>query len=187
MKNIEILLPDFEIEELVSQQLVIDEPHIVTLGNEWEIIPTNASLNRAHHWLTTVNCATISAWRKEHNRQTNDSLNKELQRRLRDFQYGVIKLKGFYQEIGQEADFENSFLTFDIHRDPVFFQNLSYLSESFGQDCFLYKAANDDNAYLIGTNKQKGYGTRELAGRLRIGNLSAKNYSEIGSGRISFE
>ena len=40
-------------------------------------------------------------------------------------------------------------------------------------------------------NKYHSYkgdnGERKEAGRLRIGNLSAKIYSEIGSGRISFE
>lgn len=54
---------------------------------------------------------------------------------------------------------------------------------------FLYKAADEDVAYLIGTNEDfiKDNGERIEAGRLRIGNLSATIYSEIGSGRISFE
>lgn len=189
MKEIEILLPNFEIEELVNQQIIVDEPHPIMTDNYWEIIPTNASWNRARHWLTTVNCATISAWRKGRSRETNDNLNRELQRQLRDFQYGVIKLKGYYKEIGQEADTENSYLTFDLHTDPDFYQNLRYLSESYDQDSFLYKAANDDVAYIIGTNEDfiSEYGERVEAGRLRFGNMDAKMYSQIGSGRFSFE
>ena len=47
----------------------------------------------------------------------------------------------------------------------------------------------EEVAYLIGTNDDfiRDYGERKEAGRLRIGNLSATTYSEIGSGRISFE
>lgn len=187
MKEIEILLPDFEIEDLIDQQIILEEPAPILTDKEWSVIPTNASLNRARHWFSTVDCATITAWRKENNRETNDSLNRELQKQLREFEYGVIKLKGFYQEIGQDAGYENSYLTFDIHSDPEFYQNIRFLSESYNQDSFLYKAANDDRAYIIGTNKEKGYGTRELAGRLRIGNMDAKMFSQIGSGRFSFE
>lgn len=189
MKEIEILLPDFEIEELMEQKLILEEPKPLVTGHGLEIIPTNASLNRARHWLTTVNCATLSAWRKGHSRETNDSLNRELQKQLRDFEYGVIKLKGFYQEVGKEADFENSYLTFDLHTDPDFYNNIRYLSESFNQDSFLYKAANDELAYIIGTNEAyiKKYGERSEAGRLRFGNMDAKMYSQIGSGRFSFE
>ena len=47
----------------------------------------------------------------------------------------------------------------------------------------------EEIAYLIGTNDDfiRDNGERKEAGRLRIGNLSATTYSEIGSGRISFE
>lgn len=186
MKDIEILLPDFEIEELINHEIIIDEPQTIVTENDWEMVPKNASLNRVRHWLARVNCATLTAWRGDNNRETNDSLNFELQKQLRDFQYGVIKLKGYYQEVGKEAGFENSFFTFDIHSDPDFYQNIRYLSESYNQDSFLYKAANEEMAYIIGTNKYKGY-TREPAGRLRFGNMDAKMFSQIGSGRFSFE
>jgi hypothetical protein len=63
------------------------------------------------------------------------------------------------------------------------------LSEKFDHDCFLFKVSDDEVAYLIGTNDDfiRDNGERKEAGRLRIGNLSATIYSEIGSGRISFE
>jgi hypothetical protein len=103
--------------------------------------------------------------------------------------YGVIKLQGFYAEVGKDVSKENSFLVFDQNDDPNFYENLYKLSEKFDQDSFLYKAAEEDIAYLIGTNEDfiRDNGERVEAGRLRIGNLSAKIYSEIGSGRISFE
>ena len=186
MKDIEILLPDFEIDDLVEKQVIINEPQLVTADNELEIIPTNASWNRARHWLTTVCCATLSAWRKGLSRDTKDSLNRELQRQLRAFNYGVIKLKGFYQEVGQEADTENSYLTFDLHNDPDFFNNIRYLSESYNQDTFLYKDVNDELAYLIATNKNVDF-VRKPAGRLKFGNMDAVMYSQIGAGRFSFE
>lgn len=189
MKEIEILLPDFEIEELLEQKLILEEQKPLVTGDDLEIIPTNAPWSRARHWLTTVNCATITAWRKGRSRETNDTLNHELQKQLRDFEYGVIKLKGFYQEVGKEAGFENSYLTFDLHTDPVFFNNIRYLSESYDQDSFLYKAASDDIAYLIGTNEEfiRENGERLEVGRLKFGNMDAQTYSQVGSGRFSFE
>ena len=103
--------------------------------------------------------------------------------------YGVIKLQGFYAEVGHDVSKENSFLVFDQNDDPNFYDNLRMLSEKFEQDCFLFKAADEEIAYLIGTNNEfiSKNGERKEAGRLRIGNLSATIYSEIGSGRISFE
>ena len=174
MKEIEILLPDFEIEELMEQKLILEEPKSLVTGHDLEIIPTNAPWSRA---------------RQERSRETNDSLNRELQKQLRDFRYGVIKLKGFYQEIGKEVGTENSSLTFDLHTDPDFYNNIHYLSESYDQECFLYKALNDDVAYLIGTNEDfiRNNGERIEAGRLRFGNMDAKTYSQVGSGRFSFE
>lgn len=189
MKDIEILLPNFEIEDLIDAQAVIESP-IAEIGEqEWRIIPTNASLNRAVYWITTTDCANITAWRSGNKRAVNDANNRELQETLRAMGYGIIKLQGFYAEVGQDVSKENSFLVFDRNNDPNFYENLYKLSEKFDQDCFLYKAAEEEIAYLIGTNEDfiRDNGERVEAGRLRIGNLSAKIYSEIGSGRISFE
>ncbi len=189
MKDIEILLPNFEIEDLIDAQAVIESP-IAEIGEqEWRIIPTNASLNRAVYWITTTDCANITAWRSGNKRAVNDANNRELQETLRAMGYGIIKLQGFYAEVGQDVSKENSFLVFDRKNDPNFYENLYKLSEKFDQDCFLYKAAEEEIAYLIGTNEDfiRDNGERIEAGRLRIGSLSAKAYSEIGSGRISFE
>ena len=189
MKEIEILLPDFEIEDLIDVQAVAKATTPQEEGQDWSIIPTNASLNRAVYWINKTDCANITAWRSGNKRAVNDANNRELQETLRSMGYGVIKLQGFYAEIGQDVSKENSFLVFDQNDDPDFYDNLRMLSEKFDQDCFLFKAADDEVAYLIGTNDDfiRDNGERKEAGRLRIGNLSATTYSEIGSGRISFE
>lgn len=189
MKEIEILLPNFEIEDLIDVQAVEKAPITEIEVQDWNMIPINASLNRAVYWITTTDCANITAWRSGNKRTINDANNRELQETLRAMGYGVIKLQGFYAEIGQDVSKENSFLVFDQNDDPNFYDNLRMLSKKYDQDCFLFKAADDDVAYLIGTNEDfiSKNGERSEAGRLRIGNLSATIYSEIGSGRISFE
>ncbi len=186
-KLIDISIPEEELCELVQHDIIVK-------GSSKDSIlitsfATNASLNRAVYWITTTDCANITAWRSDNNRAINDANNRELQETLRAMGYGVIKLQGFYAEVGRDASKENSFLVFDRNDDPNFYHNLRMLSEKFNQDCFLYKAAEEDVAYLIGTNEDfiRDHGERKEAGRLRIGNLSATIYSEIGSGRISFE
>jgi len=189
MKDIEILLPDFEIEDLIEERNVVRAPIPRSENFDINVIPMNASLNRAVYWINKTDCANITAWRSGNKRAVNDANNRELQETLRSMGYGVIKLQGFYAEVGQDVSKENSFLVFDQNDDPDFYDNLRMLSEKFDQDCFLFKAADEDVAYLIGTNDDfiRDNGERKEAGRLRIGNLSATIYSEIGSGRISFE
>ena len=188
-KVIDITLSQEDLEDLAKSNILAhgaggeDE---ATLSDSYAI---NASLNRTVYWITTTDCANITAWRSDNKRAINDANNRELQETLRAMGYGVIKLQGFYAEMGHDVSKENSFLVFDQNDDPNFYDNLRMLSEKFNQDCFLYKAAEEDVAYLIGTNEDfiRDNGERKEAGRLRIGNLSAKIYSEIGSGRISFE
>ena len=174
MKDIEIQLPSFEIEDLIEMQAVTKAP-VVQEVQGWQIIPSNASLNRAVYWITTTDCANITAWRSGNKRAINDANNRELQETLRSMGYGVIKLQGFYAEVGHDVSKENSFLVFDQNDDPNFYDNLRMLSEKFNQDCFLFKAADEEVAYLIGTNDDfiRDHGERKEAGRLRIGNLSA--------------
>ena len=186
-KLIDIRIPEEELGELVQHDILSKGSNKDSILNTSFAI--NASLNRAVYWITTTDCANITAWRSGNKRAINDANNRELQETLRAMGYGVIKLQGFYAEVGQDVSKENSFLVFDQNDDPNFYENLYKLSEKFDQDCFLYKAAEEDIAYLIGTNEDfiRDNGERVEAGRLRIGNLSAKTYSEIGSGRISFE
>lgn len=188
-KVIDISLPEEEIEDLVHIDVLSHDEGSDDASGLAETYATNASLNRAVYWITTTDCANITAWRSGNKRAINDANNRELQETLRAMGYGVIKLQGFYAEVGHDVSKENSFLVFDQNDDPNFYDNLRMLSEKFEQDCFLYKAADEDVAYLIGTNKDfiKDNGERIEAGRLRIGNIDATTYSAIGSGRISFE
>lgn len=184
-KLIDIQIPESEIEELLNEKVITKED----VGEETGRSASNASLNRAVYWITTTDCANITAWRSGNKRAINDANNRILQETLRAMGYGVIKLQGFYAEVGQDVSKENSFLVFDQNDDPKFYENLYKLSEKFEQDCFLFKAVDEEVAYLIGTNDDfiRDNGERKEAGRLRIGNLDAKTYSKIGSGRISFE
>ena len=184
---IDVSLPVDELEELVQLGILANGSGNHSSLNESYAI--NASLNWAVYWISKKNCANITAWRSGNKRAINDANNRELQETLRAMGYGVIKLQGFYAEVGHDVSKENSFLVFDQKDDPNFYDNLRMLSEKYDQDCFLFKAADEDVAYLIGTNEDfiSKNGARSEAGRLRIGNLSATIYSEIGSGRISFE
>ena len=188
-KVINISLPEEEIEDLVHIDVISHDEGSDDASGLGEIYAINASLNRAVYWITTTDCANITAWRSGNKRAVNDANNRELQETLRAMGYGVIKLQGFYAEVGHDVSKENSFLVFDQNDDPNFYDNLRKLSEKFDQDCFLYKAADEDVAYLIGTNEDfiRDNGERIEAGRLRIGNIDATTYSAIGSGRISFE
>jgi sialic acid synthase SpsE len=185
-KLIDIKIPEEELSELIHLE-------VLAKGSSNSILNTsfasNASLNRAVYWINKTDCANITAWRSGNKRAVNDANNRELQEALRAMGYGIIKLQGFYAEVGQDVSKENSFLVFDRNNDPNFYENLYNLSKQFEQDCFLYKPAEEEVAYLIGTNEEfiRDNGERIEAGRLRIGSLSAKAYSEIGSGRISFE
>jgi len=184
-KLIDIQIPESEIEELLNENVITKEDVGEVTGRS----ASNASLNRAVYWINKTDCANITAWRSGNKRAINDANNRILQETLRAMGYGVIKLQGFYAEVGQDVSKENSFLVFDQNDDPKFYENLYKLSEKFEQDCFLFKAVDEEVAYLIGTNDDfiRDNGERKEAGRLRIGNLDAKTYSKIGSGRISFE
>lgn len=184
-KLIDIQIPESEIEELLNEKVITKEDVGEVTGRS----ASNASLNRAVYWINKTDCANITAWRSGNKRAINDANNRILQETLRAMGYGVIKLQGFYAEVGHDVSKENSFLVFDQNDDPNFYENLYKLSEKFEQDCFLFKAVDEEVAYLIGTNDDfiRDNGERKEAGRLRIGNLDAKIYSEIGSGRISFE
>ena len=186
-KLIDIFLPEKELKELENLDVLANgSRNDSTLNVSYA---NNASLNRAVYWISLKNCANITAWRSENTRAANDANNRELQETLRAMGYGVIKLQGFYAEMGHDVSKENSFLVFDKNDDPDFYANLRTLSEKYDQDCFLFKAVDEDVAYLIGTNEDfiKTKGERIEAGRLRIGNLSAETFSKIGSGIISFK
>lgn len=145
------------------------------------------SLNRTLHWLNNRNCALMTAWRGNYSRLENGNRNRELQRTLRDYGYGVIRVKGCYAEIGQDVEKENSYLIFDLNDSKDFLESIYSQSEFYEQDCFLFKPIDEHVAYLIGTNDRYGKGKISVAGVMRINSESSENYSEVKSGRISFE
>ena len=167
---IEILLP--------QDDLLLLDPQVLSHG-----------INRASHWLESTDCAILTAWRTDCSRSQNDSNNSALQSILREKGFGVIKVKGYYAEVGHETSSENSFITF--RRPPCtresFYNTLFNLSKQYNQDCFLYKEAGlGTPAFLIGTNEEWGMGRKEIIGMFRINEMSPEAYSKIGSGTISF-
>lgn len=170
----------------------IDDTAIDTMysdlnGNSIEEETLSHSINKTTYWLSERNCAILTAWRRKYSRKENNKRNKELCNSLTSYGYGVIKMRGCYAEIGRPIEKENSFLVFDMHDTNEFQDRIYRLSEYYEQDCFLLKLVDDDLAYLIGTNDDFGKNKKEIAGILHINNTKAENYSEIGSGRISFE
>lgn len=145
------------------------------------------SLNRSLHWLNNRNCAILTAWRGNYSKKENNHRNKELQNSLRNLGYGVIRVKGCYAEVGRSVEKENSFLVFDLDDTPDFKDKIYEQSERYEQDCFLYKPLDKEVAYLIGTNDDFGKGEIIPIGALRINSDNADNYSEVASGRVSFE
>ena len=145
------------------------------------------SFNRSLHWLRHRNCAILTAWRGKYSRKENDERNQELQQSLRSFGYGVIRVRGCYAEMGRSAEKENSFLVFDLEDTPDFCDRIYEQSVRYEQDCFLYKPVEEEMAFLIGTNEAFGIDRIESAGVMRINSSESDNYSEIGTGRVSFE
>ena len=102
----------------------------------------------------------------------------------------MTKVTGWYPEENREMARENSFLTVNLNDEESFCDNLSMLSELYGQECFLYKKSGYDMpAVYVYTKDVDNYqkGDVKLLGRLRIGNLDAEAYSQIKAGRITFE
>ena len=145
------------------------------------------SLNRSLYWLSNRNCAILTAWRGSYTKAENNRRNQELQNSLRNLGYGVIRVKGCYAEVGRPVEKENSFLVFDLDDTPDFKDKIFEQSELYEQDCFLYKPLDEEVAYLIGTNDDFGKGKIITAGAMRINSMDAENFSEIASGRVSFE
>ena len=189
IEEIAIELPKEEIESLEEQEVIGTYEDINRYNDKGELIGGDrCSIQRAVNWFNTRDCAVLTAWRNGKGRKVNDDNNRELQKQLRDLGYGVTKLTGWYAEDGKDYARENSYLTVNLNDEEDFRENIFKLSEHYEQDSFLYKeAGNDKPALYIYTNDDKGKGKVELLGRLRIGNMDAKAYSQIKAGRITFE
>jgi hypothetical protein len=186
-------LDKVEIESLMDNGSFQETEEILEVGKVGaDKIPgmfSYCSVPRAKTWFNTRDCAILSAWRQGKNRKTNDSNNKELQLQLRRLGYGVTKITGWYKEKDKEMSRENSFLTVNLNDESSFREDIFKLSERYEQDCFLYKKAGYDTpAVYVYTNDAYGKkGSEKIIGRLRIGNMEAEAFSQIKSGRITFE
>lgn len=187
--TVRISLPMEDIEKLEQDDVLVERGDYCEESGKEEIprsVP--CKMNRSLSWLSTCDCGILTTWRKDHNRATKNRNNQELQRRLRELGYGVSRLKGWYPENDEEVVSENSFLVFDKGKTgQAFYETLFELSERYNQDSFLYKKAGRyEPAYLVYTNGLHQKGSRQCVGRLKINDMSAEVYSEIGSGRIAF-
>ena len=74
-KVIDISLPEEEIEDLVHIDVLSHDEGSDDASGLAETYATNASLNRAVYWITTTDCANITAWRSGNKRAINDANN----------------------------------------------------------------------------------------------------------------
>lgn len=135
-----------------------------------------SSLTRIEKWISEHDIAIVSAMRDTlrdvtentyipDNMQIGDSFtvkenlrrNSQLKAYLLKHGYWVTGVSGNYIEhFGLDNAVEvaeKSFFVVNPKDDPEFYDKIFTASEYFNQDCFLYKAKNDDTAYLVGTNE----------------------------------
>lgn len=191
-EQLSIQLKESEIEQFEDQDVFRRSDEInemaETESGDLAILPNKCSINRAISWFNAKDCAILTAWRNGKTRKTNDDNNQKLQGQLRDLGYGVTTITGWYPEKDKELARENSFLTVNLNDDSSFRDDIFKLSEYYEQDCFLYKKAGYNTpALYVYTNDDCGKGKVKLAGRLRIGNVNAEAFSQIKTGRITFE
>lgn len=191
-EQVTIRLGQEEIEELEDMEAILDTEDVgrYDVNGDEKITSDACSVARARTWFNTRDCAILSAWRQDNGRKKNDENNRMLQQKLRELGYGVTKVTGWYSEENRGMARENSFLTVNLNDEKSFCNTLSMLSELYDQECFLYKKSGYDMpAVYVFTKDIENYqkGDVKLLGRLRIGNLDAKAYSQIKAGRITFE
>lgn len=182
-----------EVPKLDKKGFVISLPGrtILELENKDAIVePFFHGIARAEYWLMNKDCAILTTWRADKTRKQNNEDNKELVADLRELEYGVTKVRGCYVNSNNEINKENSFLVINFSdKSDDFFDAIFRFSENYQQECFLYKSKDDETAYLVGTSDEFKYGRGKIvaAGTLHINSKSATNFSQIGSGQISFE
>ena len=105
----------------------------------------------------------------------NRERNRELGAALLRLGYGITKISGVYVEnFGQpnsRLSNEETFLVVNKNNDPDFYNNIFKLSEYYNQDCFCYKAKEDNVGYNIGTNgaDYPGYDNKDRNGKFVVG------------------
>ena len=154
-----------------------------------------SSINRIVHWVNNYEIALITAFRgrkenivhpdlvkddgkeegETYTKYENKQRNRELSATLLRLGYGITKVDGVYVENfglpNSRLSNEESFLVVNKNNDPDFFDNIFKLSEYYNQDCFCYKAKDDNIGYNIGTNgaDYPGYGEEVRNGKFVVG------------------
>jgi hypothetical protein len=182
----------------------IIENRIIEILNENNQIINESSISRIEKWVLSNDIAGISAFRGKLIYETENTLNdfglghvytkpenivrnRNLKATLLKLGYGVTKIAGSYVEQGGDESQEESYIVVNLNDDPKFKENLFKLSEYYNQDSFLFKAKDDEDAYLIGTNNSDfpGYGNEINQGKFNK-NVSAKYMSRINNQGFAF-
>jgi hypothetical protein len=179
----------------------IDELKLKMIPRESTIM--ESGLSRINQWVKSKDIACITAIRsnlrnvtsntfmdigveEKYTKEQNEIRNNMLRARLLKLGYGVTNIIGSYKNDNTNED-ENSFFVVNLKDDPNFFLNIFKLSEYFNQDSFLFKNANDSDAYLIGTNHDSfvGYGEIKKQGPFHS-SVNANFMSKIRNGGFTF-
>ena len=194
-----------------DNQVIKETIDLMERMNKLNNVIVESSLNRLIGWIENNEIALITAYRgkKEniknpnltkqddknegdsYSRKENRERNRELSATLLRLGYGVTKISGVYVENfgtpNERLADEESYLVVNKDNDVNFFNNIFKLSEYYNQDCFCYKAKNDDVAYNVGTNNADypGYGNRERNGRFVIG-VKNEFMSRLGNKGFAF-
>ena len=128
----------------------------------YESVINESSLSRLWQHNSNYDCAVITAYRyasecgkdKPYTKKENTARNRSLLLKLRNKKYGVITVKGQYQE-GTELVSETSFWVIN-NNDKNFEKTIEELGREFEQDSVLFIPKNSINnkekAYFIKTN-----------------------------------
>ena len=168
------------------------------LFENWnKFLMTESGLSRVLHHIENHDCAILSAYRNDpkDNSKCNpgsvdetDEEGKTLEinkRRARDLKaiflsmdYGVTRVDGSYIENFEQSDAievkEDSIFVVNLNDDPEFTRNVAEMGEKFCQDSVLIIPKDEEEAYLVGTNKSEypGYNSQESVGKLVMGKES---------------
>ena len=154
-----------------------------------------SSINRITQWINNHEIALITAFRGNKENIQNDTAvkddgkpvgyrythkenrerNRELGAALLRLGYGITKVSGVYIEnFGMEnsrLSNEETFIVVNKDDKDNFYDNIFKLSELYNQDCFCYKAKDDNVGYNIVTNASDypGYANRVRNGKFVVG------------------
>jgi len=126
-----------------------------------------------------------------YSKSENKRRNADLKAILLKMGYGVTAVHGNwienYRTLNAVESAEDTLFVVNLKDSPGFYSNLFDLSEYYGQDCFLYKPKDDDEAYNIGTNNANypGYNNRQSVGKLHI-QVENEFLTRVGNASFAF-